>query len=147
VGTPKSKIQQHEKKWLDLPWRKVTDSVEVKLFKQDGELYVLAKSEGRQQKEIAIRRKRLARLLRKPRAMRQPLACSITAFSLPMRSDRAHAVAPEGQSKWPRRASGNVEFQARPQDASDWPATEGQEEERERSRIRPAHGVVSHYRH
>src|SRR6266700_7526454 len=29
VGTPKSKINQHEKKWLDLPWQKVRDSVEV----------------------------------------------------------------------------------------------------------------------
>src|SRR6516162_6702651 len=42
-----------------------------KLFSQDGELYVLAKSEGRQAKEIAIRRKRLARLMRKLRAMRR----------------------------------------------------------------------------
>jgi transposase len=73
VGTPKSKIKQHEKKWLDLPWQKVRDSVEVKLFEQDGELYVLAKSEGRQAKEIAMRRKRLARLLRKLRAMRRSL--------------------------------------------------------------------------
>jgi len=73
VGTPKSKIGQHEKKWLDLPWQKVRDSVEVKLFEQDGELYVLAKSEGRQQKEIAIRRKRLVRLLRKLRGMRRSL--------------------------------------------------------------------------
>ena len=73
VGTPKSKISRHEKKWLDLPWQKVRDSVEVKLFEQDGELYVLAKSEGRQQKEIAIRRKRLVRLLRKLRAMRRSL--------------------------------------------------------------------------
>jgi hypothetical protein len=73
VGTPKSKIKQHEKKWLDLPWRKVRDSVEVKLFEQDGELYVLAKSEGRQAKEMAMRRKRLARLLRKLRAMRRSL--------------------------------------------------------------------------
>lgn len=31
VGTPKSRINQHEKKWLDLPWHKVRDSVEVKL--------------------------------------------------------------------------------------------------------------------
>ena len=45
--------------------------MEVKLFSQDGELYVLAKSEGRQAKEIAMRRKRLARLLRKLRAMRK----------------------------------------------------------------------------
>jgi transposase len=45
--------------------------VEVKLFAREGELYVLAKSEGRQAKEMAMRRKKLARLLRKLRAMRR----------------------------------------------------------------------------
>src|SRR5438132_13840874 len=73
VGTPKGRIQQHEKKWLDLPWQKVRDSVEVKLYRHEGELYVLAKSSGRQAKENAMRRKRLARLLRKLRAMRKSL--------------------------------------------------------------------------
>jgi transposase len=73
VGTPKGRINQHEKKWLDLPWQKVRDSVQVKLYPDGGELYVLAKSEGRQAKEIAIRRKRLVRLLRKLRAMRRSL--------------------------------------------------------------------------
>lgn len=73
VGTPKGRINQHEKKWLDLPWQKVRDSVEVKWYEYEGELYVLAKSQGRQAKEIAIRRKRLARLLRKLRAMRRTL--------------------------------------------------------------------------
>jgi transposase len=73
VGTPKGRINQHEKKWLDLPWQKVRDSVEVKLYEHEGELYVLAKSQGRQAKEIAIRRKRLARLLRKLRVMRRSL--------------------------------------------------------------------------
>jgi transposase len=73
VGTPKSRINQHEKKWLDLPWQKVRDSVEVKLYEHDSELYVLAKSQGRQAKEMAMRRKRLARLLRKLRAMRKSL--------------------------------------------------------------------------
>jgi transposase len=71
VGTPRGKIQQYEKKWLALPWQKVRDSVEVKLFAEDGELYVLAKSEGRRAKERAIRRRKLARLLRKLRAMRR----------------------------------------------------------------------------
>ena len=73
VGTPKSRIAKHEKLWLELPWQKVRDSVEVKLYQEDGELYVLAKSEGRQAKEIAMRRKRLARLLVKLRAMRKSL--------------------------------------------------------------------------
>jgi transposase len=73
VGTPKSRITQHEKKWLDLPWQQVRDSVKVKLYEHEGELYVLAKSEGRQAKENAMRRKRLARLVRKLRAMRKSL--------------------------------------------------------------------------
>ena len=73
VGTPKARVAKYEKHWLDLPWQKVRDSVEVKLFSQDGEMYVLAKSEGRQQKEIAIRRKKLARWLRKLRRMRKSL--------------------------------------------------------------------------
>jgi transposase len=73
VGTPKGKIKQHEKKWLELPWQKVRDSVEVKLYESGGELYVLAKSDGRQAKEVAMRRKRLVRLLRKLRAMRKSL--------------------------------------------------------------------------
>jgi len=73
VGTPKSKISQHEKQWLDLPWQKVRESVEVKLYAHENELYVLAKSEGRQQKEIAMRRRRLVRLLLKLRAMRRSL--------------------------------------------------------------------------
>jgi transposase len=71
VGTSRSKIRQYEKKWLDLPWQKVRDAVEVKLFADAGELYVLAKSEGRRAKERAMRRKKLARLLRKLRAVQR----------------------------------------------------------------------------
>jgi transposase len=71
VGTPRSKIRRYEKKWLDLPWQKVRESVEVKLFAEADELYVLAKSEGRRAKERAMRRKKLARLLRKLRAMQR----------------------------------------------------------------------------
>jgi len=71
VGTPRGRLQKYEKQWLELPWQKVRDSVEVKLFAAEGEVYVLAKSTGRQAKEIAIRRRRLVRLLRKLRAMRR----------------------------------------------------------------------------
>jgi transposase len=71
VGTSRAKVKQYEHKWLELPWQKVRESVEVKLFAQGGEVYVLAKSDGRQAKEIAMRRKKLTRLLRKLRAMRR----------------------------------------------------------------------------
>jgi transposase len=73
VGTPKSSINKHEKQWLTLPWKQVRDSVQVKLYEHQEELYVLARSDGRQAKEIAIRRKRVVRLLRKLRAMRHSL--------------------------------------------------------------------------
>jgi hypothetical protein len=71
VGTPRGKIQQYEKKWLELPWQKVRESVEVKLFAEEGELYVLAKSAGRRAKEQAIRRRKLVRLLWKLRDLRR----------------------------------------------------------------------------
>src|SRR6202022_5089948 len=60
-----------EKKGLDLPWQKVRDSVEVKLFADGEEFFVLAKSEGRRAKEMAMRGRRLVRLLRKLRAMQR----------------------------------------------------------------------------
>ena len=71
VGTPRGRVNKHEKQWLALPWQQVRDSVQVKLYQHEQELYVLARSDGRQSKEIAIRRKRLVRLLRKLRAMRR----------------------------------------------------------------------------
>ena len=43
----------------------------MKLFAEDGELYVLAKSEGRHAKERAIRRRKLVRLLRTLRKLRR----------------------------------------------------------------------------
>jgi Transposase DDE domain len=71
VGTSRGKIRQYEAKWTELPWRKVRESVEVKLLAEEGELYVLAKSAGRQAKERAIRRRKLARRLWRRRAWRR----------------------------------------------------------------------------
>jgi hypothetical protein len=94
VGTPKGRIHKHEKKWLDLPWQQVRDSVQVKLYEHDSELYVLARSDGRQAKEIAVRRKRLVRLLRKLRAMRRSLP---SRDQLLLRSERPRK-RPAGRS-------------------------------------------------
>ena len=73
MGAPRGKMQKREKKWLELEWQQVRESVEVKLLAEEGELYVLAKSEGRRAKEQAIRRRKLVRLLLKLRAMRRRL--------------------------------------------------------------------------
>ncbi len=62
VGTPRGRLTKLEKAFLELPWSKVKEAVEVKLLAQEGELYILARSQGRQQKERAMRRRRLKRL-------------------------------------------------------------------------------------
>ena len=70
VGTPRSRIKETRPIWETLAWNKIRDTVEVKTFTDSGELYVVAKSQGRQQKEMAMRRRRLAKLLRALRKMR-----------------------------------------------------------------------------
>jgi transposase len=62
VGTPRGRLSKFEKPFLELPWAKVKESVEVKLLARDGELYILARSQGRWQKERAMRRRRLKSL-------------------------------------------------------------------------------------
>ncbi len=62
VGTPKGRLSQLEKRFVGLPWEQVREGVEVKLLNKDGEIYVLAKSAGRVDKERAMRRRRLKKL-------------------------------------------------------------------------------------
>lgn len=62
VGTPRGRLTRLEKHFLKLPWAQVKDSLEVKLLPQEGEVYILARSQGRRQKERAMRRRRLKRL-------------------------------------------------------------------------------------
>ena len=65
VGTPKGRLTRLEKAFLDLPWQEVRQSVNVKLLVEDGELYVLVHSEGRQLKERGMRQRRLKKLWRR----------------------------------------------------------------------------------
>jgi hypothetical protein len=62
VGTPRGRLMRLEKEFLKLPWIQVKDFVEVKLLPQQGELYILALSQGRRQKERAMRQRRLKQL-------------------------------------------------------------------------------------
>jgi hypothetical protein len=71
VGTPRARWDQFQEALAQVPWQKLREGVEVKLLAQDKEVYVLAKSEGRRQKETAIRRRKLARLLRRLRMLRR----------------------------------------------------------------------------
>src|ERR1700751_2105437 len=61
VGTPKGRLSKLEKALLKLPWQAVREGVDVKLLRQDAdqEMYVLAQSHARINKERAMRRRKL----------------------------------------------------------------------------------------
>lgn len=65
VGTPRGRLSKLEKDFMELPWEKVRESVEVKLLDQSDELYILARSADRVNKERSMRRRTLKRLLKR----------------------------------------------------------------------------------
>ena len=65
VGTPKGRLSQYEQELLARPWQTVREGVQVKLLPQEGELYVLAQSKDRVNKERAMRRRQLKGLVQR----------------------------------------------------------------------------------
>jgi len=71
VGTPRGRLSRLEQDFLATPWAQVRDAVQVKLVEQDGELYILARSGARRDKEQAMRRRRLKKLIKRLHELRQ----------------------------------------------------------------------------
>jgi len=71
VGTPRGRLSQMERDFLPRPWTAVRESVQVKLVEQDSELYILARSGARRDKEQAMRRRRLKKLVKRLHELRQ----------------------------------------------------------------------------
>ena len=71
VGTPKGRLTRYEKALTDLPWHTVRDGVQVKLLREDQEVYVLAQSEDRIHKERSIRQRQLKRLWKRLHQLRK----------------------------------------------------------------------------
>src|SRR3954467_5781075 len=71
VGTPRGRLGKMERDFLDKPWAQVREAVSVKLVEQDGEVYVLARSEPRRGKEQAMRRRRLKKLIKRLHELRR----------------------------------------------------------------------------
>jgi transposase len=112
VGTPRGRLTKLQQAFLTKPWEQVRDAVQVKLVEQDGELYVLARSDARRGKEQAMRRRRLKKLIKRLHELRQqtltrdqlliklggarkdagPAAWRIVTIQLP---DKEQAVTPE----------------------------------------------------
>src|ERR1700693_5350468 len=71
VGTPRGRLSQLQQEFLTKPWAQIRDAVQVKLVEQDGELYILARSGARRDKEQAMRRRRLKKLVKRLHELRQ----------------------------------------------------------------------------
>jgi transposase len=71
VGTPRSKLDEFERELLKGDWQKVSGrpEVRVQLIEREEEIYVLARSQERAQKELAMRRRVLGGLSRDLKAL------------------------------------------------------------------------------
>lgn len=54
VGTPKSQLERFEQELLEKDWQEVQPGAGVKLCEEEGELFILCRSEGRKEKDRAI---------------------------------------------------------------------------------------------
>ncbi len=71
VGAPRGRLTKLEQALAAKPWEEVRESVRVKLIEQDGETYVLARSESRRDKEQGMRRRRLRKLIKRLRELQR----------------------------------------------------------------------------
>jgi len=71
VGTPKGRLSRYEKELLEQPWQAVREGVQVKLLSQEGELYVLAESKDRVNKERSMRQRQLKGLVKRLKDLTQ----------------------------------------------------------------------------
>ena len=71
VGTPRSQLKRYEKQLLEGSWQQISAEVQVQLVPEEGEVYVLCRSRERQNKERAMRRRRLRELIGDLRSLRR----------------------------------------------------------------------------
>ena len=69
VGTPKGRLSKLAAQLLEQPWQQVRPGIEVKVAPQENELYLLAQSRGRRNKERAMRRRHLKALWKRLRQL------------------------------------------------------------------------------
>ena len=82
VGTPKGRLNKLEQAFLNQPWAKVRDGVNVKRLATEEDVYVLAQSDARIGKERGMRCKRLRRYIDRLKAIQ---AQSLTRDQLLMK--------------------------------------------------------------
>ena len=90
VGTPKGRLTKLEKKFLGQPWATVRQGVQVKQLAVEGDVYVLAQSDARIDKERAMRRRRLRRYVNR---LQELQAQALTRDELLMKLGAARQAA------------------------------------------------------
>ena len=73
VGTPKGRLSRLEQAFVGQPWARVREGVQVKRLATEEDVYVLAQSDARIDKERAMRRKRLRRYVDRLQALQTQL--------------------------------------------------------------------------
>jgi len=91
VGTPKGRLTRMEQTLVGQPWQTVRPGVEVKLLSEEQELYILAQSRARIDKERAIRQRQLKRLWKR---LGELSAMHLSRDQLVMKLGAARAKSP-----------------------------------------------------
>jgi transposase len=93
VGTPKGRLSRYEEQLLERPWQAIREGVQVKLLPQDQEVYVLAQSTDRVNKERSMRQRQLKGLIARLKEL-QPM--KLTRDQLLLKLGAAKARFPAG---------------------------------------------------
>jgi transposase len=106
VGTPKGRLTKLEQAFLNQPWAKVRDGVQVKRLATEEDVYVLAQSDARIDKERGMRRKRLCRYIERLKALQgQSLTRDQLLMKLGAAKHDAGRAASVVKVTWPKEAS------------------------------------------
>jgi transposase len=112
VGTPKGRLTKLEQSFLNKPWAKVRDGVQVKRLATEEDVYVLAQSDARIDKERGMRRKRLRRYIERLKALQgQSLTRDQLLMKLGAAKHDAGRAAGLVKVMWPKDAAGTASLE------------------------------------
>jgi transposase len=112
VGTPKGRLTKLEQAFLNQPWAKVRDGVQAKRLATEEDVYVLAQSDARIDKERGMRRKRLRRYIERLKALQtQHLTRDQLLMKLGAAKHDAGRAASVVKVTWPKEASSTASLE------------------------------------
>ena len=112
VGTPKGRLTKLEQAFVNQPWAKVRDGVQVKRLATEEDVYVLAQSDARIDKERGMRRKRLRRYIERLKALQgQSLTRDQLLMKLGAAKHDAGRAAGLVKVTWPKEAPGTASLE------------------------------------